>query len=431
MKRILIVDFCLSLTAVAMEFKVATDHPDALYRCGETATFNVSAWEGEAAATCGVFKARLDNFGKHKLSEAEIDLSKTNVFTMAGTLKTPGFLRLHVDGNKEGLPQLDYAVGYEPEKLHAAVARPADFDSFWENAMIKLEREVPLDPQIEKDDKHSSDKWTAYRVSFATFGNRRVHGYLSVPTSFMRKQWPVRVTVPGAGCGHWANQIKSAPDAICLFMTVFDYPPDDDLAMIKVKYDALNQTAKTKYLVDRYSNIGITMEREDYFYYSVILGINRAINWVAQRNDINRKSFSYQGTSQGGGMGLALCALNKNFTKAGIFVPAITDTLGCLQEDRQSGWPYPLENARREFRDQIIANAPYFDGVNFAKRITIPVRMTVGFADCTCPPHAVYSAYNALSSKDKEIWHGLGMGHGVRSEFYNKANSWIFKDQFK
>ena len=48
----------------------------------------------------------------------------------------------------------------------------------------------------------------------------------------------------------------------------------------------------------------------------------------------------------------------------------------------------------------------------FAARIKHPIRFIVGFADVTCPPAAVYAAYNVCPSKDKHIVHAIGSGHG-------------------
>ena len=55
---------------------------------------------------------------------------------------------------------------------------------------------------------------------------------------------------------------------------------------------------------------GLTVSREAAHYYGIILGVNRAINWVARRTDIDSKRFFYTGASQGGGFGLILTALN-------------------------------------------------------------------------------------------------------------------------
>ena len=415
----------------AVSFTVETDHTNALYRCGERATFVVTAKDDTGAPLQGAFTARLDNFGPKVLATAEVDLAKTNAFTLAGTLTEPGFLRVHVDGAKQPVErqQLDYSVGFEPEKIGPAAPCPPDFLPFWLNAQEKLNAEVPLDPRIERVPGKSTDKYDYYKVSFATFG-RRIYGFLSVPTDKSRAPFPVRIEVPGAGCGFWALTPHPAPDAICCFLAVNDYEPDpDDVKGSQEKWDAINAMYRAKYGTREYSSAGLSESREAGYFYPVILGINRAIDWVAARPDANLKSFTYSGTSQGGGMGIILCALNRHFTRAQFFVPAMTDMLG-YRVGRASGWPYPKETHYRGGVEEAVKNAPYFDAENFAPYVSCPTRVVVGFADTICPPHAVYAAYNRIGARDKEIWHGLGMGHGVRGEFHDRGNAWALGDQF-
>jgi hypothetical protein len=69
--------------------------------------------------------------------------------------------------------------------------------------------------------------------------------------------------------------------------------------------------------------------------------------------------------------------------------------------------------------------APYFDGANFASRIRCPVRVAVGFSDETCPPCAVYAAYNEIEVADKAIGHGIGMTHSCSQKFYSRFGDWV------
>jgi cephalosporin-C deacetylase-like acetyl esterase len=195
----------------------------------------------------------------------------------------------------------------------------------------------------------------------------------------------------------------------------------------KAKYDALNAQLSERFGVSTYSVAGMAEGREAYFYHPVILGIDRAVDWIVSRPDVDRSRVWYHGTSQGGGFGFYLCSLNKAFTKAAFFVPALTDTMGYLA-GRQSGWPSVVEKNSANAAKRAAAEkwAPYFDGANFASRITCRLRVIVGFSDVTCPPCAVYAAYNEIPSRDKDIFHGIGMGHSVRRELYARGNDWLF-----
>ena len=173
---------------------------------------------------------------------------------------------------------------------------------------------------------------------------------------------------------------------------------------------------------------GIHKSREDYFFYPVILGVSRAVDWLWERPECDRTRFGYYGTSQGGGFGLALAALNGHFTRCVVNVPALTDFFG-YRLGRRSGWPRLIEEQADAHRAAAERFAPYFDGAHFAAAVKCPVRMVVGFADNTCPPPAVYSAFNALPVKEKEMVRCIGGGHICAWRHYGASVKWLWEEK--
>ncbi|MBO7721039.1 MAG: alpha/beta fold hydrolase [Kiritimatiellae bacterium] len=427
----------LAAAANAAEYKieVTADRASAVYKVGMTAKFTVKVTAGDgAAATNGAVDCVTDNFGSKVLSSNRVDLAAGNPFTVEGALKRPGFLRLQVRAAAPGdkiANKTQYAgsyiwsVAFDPEKIVQPKKCPDDFDAFWADGAAKLAREVPLDPQMEKDAARSGqDKsFDWYHVSFATFGGR-VYGWLSLPKRRAAGvRMPGRVSVPGAGFGSWSQNGSSSAGAASLTMTVFPFPPDTDLEKNRPAYTAMDGCLQKKWGVGGYSRAGITGGPEDGYYYPVLLGINRAVDWFADREYIDRKALTYSGTSQGGGFGLFLMGLNTNFTHGCVFVPALTGHYAHLYGG-QDGWPQFMDSVPAEGRAAVERNAAYYDGVYFAERVRCPIRFAVGFSDPVCAPHAVYSAYNACGSGDKGIVHGLGMGHGVYGSVYGELGAW-------
>lgn len=409
-------------------FKIQADRETCLYACGERATFTVTAVDSNGVPVkAGTVTASLDNFGPKKFGKRSVDLARENPFTVTGTLAEPGFLRLCLAG--KGCKNQVFGVGYEPEKLEKGSPSPDDFDAFWADARAKLAREVPLDAQVVRVPERCTKDFDFFRISFATFG-RRVYGYMSVPTDKARAPYPVDFQVAAAGFGGWTNNMQGQRDAISVFFSVYPFEPHWDWEKngLKAKYDAMNAACRAKYGTG-YAESGISESREAYFFYPVLLGIDRAVDWVVARPDVDRTRVRYQGTSQGGGFGFYLTGLNHAFTRAAFYVPAITDTMGYLK-GRQSGWPQIVEHNSATPAKRAAAEtfAPYFDGANFAARIRCPVRVAVGFADTTCAPGAVYAAYNAIPVKDKGIVHGIGMGHGCFGTFYQALGDWVRND---
>ena len=419
----------LCLAAAGATYEVAADKPDGIYRCGQTATFAVRLLSTNDLAAGDAPCARLDNFGSRVERRLPFDVAATGVvFKVSGTLKEPGFLRLTLPPTKNGNSDpYVFSVGFEPERIKKGSPTPADFDEFWSRARARLAREVPLDPQVVRVPERSTADFDFYRISFATFG-RRVYGYMSVPTDKSKAPFPVDFGVNAAGFGGWTNDMAGEKDSIRVQFSVYPFPPHWKWREIGLEatFNAMDAELQAKYGANRYCRAGITESREAYFFYPVILGIDRAVDWVAARPDVDRSRFRYEGTSQGGGFGFYLCGLNRAFTRAAFYVPAITDTMGYLA-GRQSGWPQLVENSSSTPERRAAAEkwAPYFDGANFAPRIRCPVRVAVGFSDTTCPPCAVYAAYNEIKVADKAIANGIGMTHSCFSRFYSELGRWV------
>lgn len=408
-------------------FAATCDAADGVASCGKTVSVRISVSDAAGLVSAGRLTATVDDFYTNVTETLEIDLARGNPFEVRLRRKTPGFARVRI-ARRNG--DWCWGVGFEPERLTKGSPSPVDFDAFWAAGKERLEREVPPDVRLEQVAARSTRDFTFYRLSLATFG-RRVNGYLSVPKDHSRAPFPAEVNVAAAGFGNWTNDMPGSRDQVSMFFSVYPFEPDwrwRELGL-QSKYNELHRQCYGKYLTG-YSTSGFGASREEVFYYPVILGVSRAIDWLSTRDYVDARRIRYQGTSQGGGLGLALSALNKHISRAALFVPALTDTMGYLV-GRVSGWPKPVEAQKPQFRAMAEMVAPYFDGANFASRITIPIRVGVGFSDTTCPPCAVYAAFNALASKDKRIRHGLGMTHQCRSEIYGEFGVWLKDDEAK
>ena len=421
MKRLAIFAALLALGANAAEvFSISADRANCLYACGETATFEVSASQAVGTAV-----ATLDDFSGKEFARTTVDLSKTNQFTISGTMAEPGFMRLRVGISGGERPKI-FGVGFEPEKIRKASPSPEDFDAFWAEAKRKLDETTPMDARLERVDGRCSDKWDFYRISVASY-NGRVYGWLSVPKdASAARKCPVRVEVPGAGKGKWAHDMTPVPGVVCLKMTAHSFPLAFDDAEFLRQYADLEREVKEKYGVSNYAVAGLGKSREEFYYYRAFLGISRAVDWVVAQPWADKSSVTYSGASQGGGFGLALLALNRSFTKGVLKVPALTDNMAPLVGRRSGCGPCHIFGQPKDDQETAKRWAPYFDGANFASRITCPVRVLVGFADDVVPPSAVYATYNEIRAKDHAIVHGIGMGHGCDSALVAKLEAWLY-----
>ena len=414
MKRTYLLAAAIFVAAITIAradvIKVSQDHADALYRAGEEATFTIAVKDDNGALLkSGTATWALDTFCSEKLGSGRADLATGNPFSVKGRMDKEGFMRLSVAAGKS---HVVWGVGYDVEKIRQDEPCPTDFDAYWTAEKTRLEREVPLDPKMTLDEKLSSKDVNCYRVNFATFGNKRVYGFLAVPKDSSKAPFRVRVRVPGAGPG--VISATTMPDEIYLVMNVHTFEPETTHAEQEAHMKRQNTALAEKFGLPNkgaYCALaGISESREDYWYHDVMLGINRAVDWVCSRPDVDLTQVTYTGSSQGGGFGLFLNYLNPHFTKAFVAVCAITGHYG-YKQGRRNGWPQLISGQPEAKRAVAEKNAAYFDGVNFAARINHPIRFIVGFADMTCAPADVYAAYNVCPAKDKVIVNAIGSGH--------------------
>lgn len=406
----------------AVQFLIAANQPDCHYAVGEMAELTVRVVdEAGADLKAGKVQAWADNFGaKTIVGSKEFDLAKENPFKVKATRKSPGFVKWTFKYEEDVKV---FGVGHGTDAIRPGTPEPADFDKFWAEATLKYNREIPEKPEITFDETISDSVWDVWRVRVKAPEGRYVYGFIAKEKALKDKKLPGRVEISAAGYGKWSQAPTKVAGAITLKLTVYPFEPDVNLGK-QAEYDALNQSAKAKWGVGSYAPGGICEGREKSFFYPVILANNRVIEWFARRKDVDSKNFVYRGTSQGGGLGLAAMAFSKRFTSGAVFVPAITDVLAKNKDGEQSGWPKFVENQRAEGKEATERNAPYFCGVNFAKRVKNPIRFTVGLADTTCPPHCVYAAFNVCGAKEKVIQDMVGGGHQVEDKYYLMDKAW-------
>lgn len=419
---------------ILVEF--SADRKDCLYKVGEKASLFVTGLTTNGQkVTSGSVRFVMDDCGTNMLYVGKVDFSKVNPAKYEVTLDKPGFVRCMVrncyakdyDGSVKEFSRRMYSLGFDVEKIKKVVPDNPDFDKFWSQAKAKLERDVPIDVQMREVPERSTEYFTYYRISFATY-KQRIHAYMSVPKK-AKKPYPLEISVSSAGFGDHSNDMNGRRDRISVFFTMFPFEPDWKWREtgLEDKYNEFEKQLMQKYRVPGYSNAGIIEKSpEDYYYYPHMLGIDRAINYLVSRDDVDRTKVWYQGTSQGGGFGFYLCGLNHSFTRSLIFVPGLCDLMGCL-EGRRSGWPYFLEVYKKR-PDEFAAalkNIPYYDAANFASRIKCPVRVIISFGDLVVSPTSAYSAYNEIKVKDKAAVIMPHCTHDVDPKVRQELRRWM------
>lgn len=409
MNRLLrVLPFLLIALAVHAEDKYTVtatlDHPDGLYKCGEDAVFSLTMKNNDVPVTTGEFTYLLTVDGVKKVADGTAQLGEQPTI-IKGTLTEPGILRLNITGPLyKGVPM---GAGFDVDQIKPTCTEPDDFMQYWE-AQKALVRAIPADVQLEKVDAQSNDKHTTYKVSIANINDSRTYGWLSVPTADGKH--PAILTVPAAGYRPYSATPWYADQGfLAMVLYAHNYPVD----FAPEKYDELAKTELNGYMHQGKDN------RDTFYFRRVFLGCTRFMDYLMARPEWDGKNLIVTGSSQGGALSLISAGLEPKVTAISANVPAMCDHSGCLF-DRACGWPGLIPN-----KDPNIAKvAAYYDAVNFARHAKCVSLVSTGFADQTCPPTSVYSAFSVLP-EPKRMFPTPWMGHAMDPAFGTMSNAFI------
>ncbi len=402
----LTISYSFAQNNIKFEFDVDSQ----VYNLGQEAAVTISVYEDEELVTEGNLSVRFTNDGRDQVAETQaFDLAMDNPVTLKAKLDFPGFLQIvasavGVDDSKKVTRTAGLA--FAPEKIEVGKPMPDDFDAFWKQGQEEV-RKLPLDLEKTKLDLLCTDDYDVFSLSFATVNDRRVYGFLCVPKKG-EAPYPTLVNVPGAGPGVGPETWLAKEGFVVFTMNVFPYPVSLDAKERQQQYDEYN-----KKLGQTYCYLD-SNDREKYFFRAVYLGIDRAIDWLANESYVDVNRIGYFGTSQGGASALILGGLNQHFCAILSSVPALCDH-GGYEKGRSPGWPRLVDTAKGN--DDVKYASQYLDAAYFARRIEVPITVTVGFIDGVCSPSSVYAAYNSIPSAEKRILHEPLLGHQNKDQY--------------
>jgi cephalosporin-C deacetylase-like acetyl esterase len=399
---------------------VEPDHQDWTYKTGEKASFVV---EVRKSGTL------IDNVSIDYAAGPEMyqDVKKSLVLKdgtlkLTGTMKQPGFYRVDVTAHVDGK---DYkqacGAAFSPEKLQPSTVMPADFADFWQNA-IKEARKTDLNPTKRLLPERCTKDVNVYEVSFNNIhDNWRTYGILCVPVKEGR--YPALLRVPGAGVRPYGGDVWTASQgAITLEIGIHGI----SVTMEQKVYDDVFNGALMNYW-----EWGMD-DRSKSYYYRVVLGCIRALDYIEQYTPWNGKECGVTGSSQGGFLSLATAGLDKRITYYGAVHAALCDHTNSLR-GVACGWPHYFYGVKSgevksEKLSQKIETSRYYDGVNFARLITDKQAgwFSFGYNDDVVPPTTAWSTYNTVKgpktiSPYQQTWHFW------YQEQWDEWESWLLK----
>lgn len=396
---------------------VMPDHADWNYTCGEEPKFKVLVLKDNVPMGDVDIKYLIaeDNMPAHE--EKSVTLKNGEAKIKIGTMKVPGFLRCTVYVKDCGYTYRGMATAaFEPEKIQPTVTMPEDFEKFWSEA-VAANQKIPMQPTMTLMPELCNGVYNAYHIRFQSHApGCYMYGVLTVPVK--EGKYPAILKVPGAGVKPMPAYGNMPTDkAVILQLGINGIPVN----MPREVYTNLDRGALRGYNRFRVDS------RDDYYYKRVYLGCARAVDFLAELDCVDAEKIAVSGGSQGGALSFTTAALNPKVKCLYANYPALCDLTGYLN-GRGGGWPhfFRTESDNNLKSEQIIDNLRYYDVVNFARKVSVPVKVAFGYNDTTCCPTSIFSAINVVSSPIEMLIY-KEIGHYTYPELERDHGKWILE----
>lgn len=372
------------------------DHDDWLYETGDSAVIDIQLYRYGVPASGVTVNYTLgdDNLPDDAKGSVMLDGAGRATISM-GTMTKPGFrdLRLSTKFADGFVSSHHVKVGFSPERLKHFTGEPADFDSFWQNALEEDAR-FPLTYTIEPVEKYTTDKMTCSLVDLQLDSlGRHMYAYLFIPKG--EGPFPAVFCPPGAG-------VKTIKEPL-----LHRYYGEGGMIRIEAEIHGCHpdlseeEFARLRKEKGAYLDFGLE-DPDKYYMKDVYLGCRRFLDLLTSLPQWDGKNLFTQGGSQGGALAITTAALDPRVTACVANHPALSDMTGYLS-DKCGGYPHHFRKDRSDATPEAIRALEMYDVINFAKRLKCPVRMTWGYNDNTCPPTTSYEVYNVITAPKEAL----------------------------
>jgi cephalosporin-C deacetylase len=251
--------------------------------------------------------------------------------------------------------------------------------------------------------------YSKFRVTYRSLQGIKIRAYLAKPSQQATngKRLPAIVTAPGYG---GTSQVVMLDECQRGYVILQVYPRSQGESSDLWKIDGPDKLTW---------HIG---QPEGYYYQGAYVDVIRGIDYLASLPEVDSDRIGAVGTSQSGGIVLAVAALDARIKAVAAHVPFLCDMRraaaikGSLVQ--QLLQKYQVLNATN------LRTLDFFDPVTLAPRLRAPVLVSAGGKDVTCPAETVQAVFDRLSGT-KALIHYPGLPHANSVDFYQMSWEWM------
>ncbi len=401
-----------------VEVLVAPENADWQYDCGQEVKFNVTVQKAGVPLENAQVYYEISEDMQEPLKKGNLTLKDGTLALKAGTMKKPGFLRLRVWATHEGVKYYGLATaGFDIDRIEPTTTLPEDFDVFWEKVLAENNK-LEMLPELVLVPERCTPKVKVYLASFQNLRKGcRMYGTMCVPANLNPgDKVPAILIVPGAGCRARTGYFSEAEKGFVTLELGINHIPtlmnDEIYAQLRAG------------LAYNYNTYNMD-DKNNYIYKGIYAGCARAIDFLAGLDFVDPERIGVMGGSQGGALSITTAVLNPKVKCLAAFYPALSDLTGYVF-GRGGGWPHTFRNGYMATKERI-ETTYYYDVVNFARKISVPVFYSYGFNDMTCCPTSTTSVYNVIPDVEKHLWIVPETEHWTYPEQMSTRSKWMME----
>ena len=280
---------------------------------------------------------------------------------------------------------------------------------FWRNTLEHLAAE-PLEA-VEKD-LGEPLPYRVFSVEYRSLGGVRVRARLALPIrgGEAARLLPGIVTVPGYGGNQQGIMLDECQRGYAVLQI---YPRSQGLSAELWKIDS---GEKLTWHLDK---------PEGAYYQLAYADVIRGVDFLASRAGVDRDRLAIVGTSQGGGIALAVAALDPRLKVVVAHVPFLCDMRLAAQTEG-SLIKRLLDQAKMNDEAHLSA-LDYFDPLQLVPSLRAPVLVSSGGRDTVCPAASIRAVFDRIPSV-KSLLHEPDLPHTTSAAFYRLTWHWL--DQY-
>ena len=299
------------------------------------------------------------------------------------------------------MPLIDKPVA-ELYQYQGRNPRPADFDSYWDEALRELDATDPQ-PELVPTSAIAPRNSEAFDLWFTGVGGARIYAKYVRPKN-RKGICPAVLLFHGysGNGGDFSSRLAWTSEGFCV--AALDCRGhgcrSEDVGGVK-------GNTRSGHIIRGLDD----PDPRKLLFRQIFLDTAQLARVVMGFDEVDANRMGAMGGSQGGGLTLACAALEPRIKRAAPIFPFLCDYRRVWEMDlatrayEELSFHFRMFDPRHEREDEIFTKLGYIDCQHLAPRIKAEVLMYTGQMDTVCPPSTQFAAYNKITSKKEVVFY--------------------------